>query len=143
MLCEPGKASGRILLPQAYFSRGNDSSGSRAVAWWSIQWVARTGACLQPASCCFSSKATDWLEILQSLLFSPCTELQHRGIVVVRNMMAADREVAIKLMESEMLEILSVATRAEDKPQVAQLAQECLAHAVSYGLIKPNAAAGE
>lgn len=100
-------------------------------------------ACLQPASCCFSSKATDWLEILQSLLFSPCTELQHRGMVVVRNMMAADREVAMKLMESEMLEILSVATRAEDKPQVAQLAQECLAHAVSYGLIKPNAAAGE
>uniref|UniRef100_A0A670YWR1 Protein unc-45 homolog B n=2 Tax=Pseudonaja textilis TaxID=8673 RepID=A0A670YWR1_PSETE len=90
-----------------------------------------------------SQVTTDWLEILQSLLLSPCTELQHRGVVVVRNMMAADREVATKLMESEMLEILSMATRAEDKPQVAQLAQECLAHAVSYGLIKPNAAAGE
>uniref|UniRef100_A0A8C6YE21 Protein unc-45 homolog B n=1 Tax=Naja naja TaxID=35670 RepID=A0A8C6YE21_NAJNA len=90
-----------------------------------------------------SQVTTDWLEILQSLLFSPCTELQHRGVVVVRNMMAADRELATKLMESEMLEILSMATRAEDKPQVARLAQECLAHAVSYGLIKPNAAAGE
>ncbi|ETE68417.1 Protein unc-45-like A, partial [Ophiophagus hannah] len=90
-----------------------------------------------------SQVTTDWLEILQSLLFSPCAELQHRGVVVVRNMMAADQEVATKLMESEMLEILSMATRAEDKPQVAQLAQECLAHAVSYGLIKPSAAAGE
>ncbi|XP_039217949.1 protein unc-45 homolog A [Crotalus tigris] len=99
---------------------------------------------LLPQICIRISQMTaDWLEILQSLLLSPCTELQHRGVVVVRNMMAADREVATKLMESEMLEILSVATRAEDKPQVAQVAQECLAQAVSYGLIKPNAAVRE
>ncbi|KAK9394130.1 protein unc-45A-like [Crotalus adamanteus] len=99
---------------------------------------------LLPQICVRISQMTaDWLEILQSLLLSPCTELQHRGVVVVRNMMAADREVATKLMESEMLEILSVATRAEDKPQVAQVAQECLAQAVSYGLIKPNAAVRE
>lgn len=98
-------------------------------------------ACHMPLGA--SPQTADWLEILQSLLLSPCTELQHRGVVVVRNMMAADREVATKLMESEMLEILSVATRAEDKPQVAQVAQECLAQAVSYGLIKPNAAVRE
>ncbi|KAM6426158.1 protein unc-45 homolog A [Liasis olivaceus] len=85
----------------------------------------------------------DWLEILQSLLLSPCTELQHRGVVVVRNMIAADQEVAARLMESEMLEILSVMSRVEDKPQVVQVAKDCLVQAVSYGLVKPNAAAGE
>ncbi|XP_063170159.1 protein unc-45 homolog A [Candoia aspera] len=85
----------------------------------------------------------DWLEILQSLLLAPCTELQHRGAVVARNMMSADRELAVKLMESEALEILSVVAGVEDKPQVARVAKECLAQAESYGLIKPSASARE
>uniref|UniRef100_A0A8C0GUH4 Unc-45 myosin chaperone A n=1 Tax=Chelonoidis abingdonii TaxID=106734 RepID=A0A8C0GUH4_CHEAB len=80
-----------------------------------------------------------WLEILQALLLSPNVELQHRGTVIVLNMMAADREIAAKLMESEMLEILSVLAKEErNKPRVAQAAKECLAQAVAYGLIKPN-----
>uniref|UniRef100_A0A8C9NLA4 Protein unc-45 homolog A n=1 Tax=Serinus canaria TaxID=9135 RepID=A0A8C9NLA4_SERCA len=79
-----------------------------------------------------------WLEILQALLLSPSVELQHRGAVVVMNMMAAAREVAEQLIASEMLEILSVLAKDKDKPRVAQAAQESLAHAVAYGLIKPN-----
>ncbi|NWX94176.1 UN45A protein, partial [Nothoprocta pentlandii] len=57
-----------------------------------------------------------WLEILQALLLSPSAELQHRGAVVVMNMMAAAREVAEQLMASEMLEILSVLAKEQDKP---------------------------
>lgn len=79
-----------------------------------------------------------WLEILQALLLSPSAELQHRGAVVVMNMMAAAREVAEQLIASEMLEILSVLAKDEDKPRVAQAAQESLARAVAYGLIEPN-----
>uniref|UniRef100_A0A8C3VC04 Unc-45 myosin chaperone A n=1 Tax=Catharus ustulatus TaxID=91951 RepID=A0A8C3VC04_CATUS len=79
-----------------------------------------------------------WLEILQALLLSPSAELQHRGAVVVMNMMAAAREVAEQLIASEMLEILSVLAKDKEKPRVAQAAQESLAHAVAYGLIKPN-----
>ncbi|XP_064525469.1 protein unc-45 homolog A isoform X1 [Pseudopipra pipra] len=79
-----------------------------------------------------------WLEILQALLLSPSAELQHRGAVVVMNMMAAAREVAEQLIASEMLEILSVLAKDKDKPRVAQAAQESLAQAVAYGLIKPN-----
>lgn len=79
-----------------------------------------------------------WLEILQALLLSPSTELQHRGAVVVMNMMAAEREVAEQLIASEMLEILSVLAKDKDKPRVAQAAKESLAQAVAYGLIKPN-----
>lgn len=79
-----------------------------------------------------------WLEILQALLLSPSTELQHRGAVVVMNMMAAERGVAEQLIASEMLEILSVLAKDRDKPRVAQAAQEALAQAVSYGLIKPG-----
>lgn len=79
-----------------------------------------------------------WLEILQALLLSPSAELQHRGAVVVMNMMAAAREVAEQLIASEMLEILSVLAKDEDKPRVAQAAQESLARAGAYGLIEPN-----
>ncbi|KFO73781.1 Protein unc-45 A, partial [Cuculus canorus] len=57
-----------------------------------------------------------WLEILQALLLSPSTELQHRGAVVVMNMMAAEREVAEQLIASEMLEILTVLAKDTDKP---------------------------
>ncbi|NXH28812.1 UN45A protein, partial [Myiagra hebetior] len=57
-----------------------------------------------------------WLEILQALLLSPSVELQHRGAVVVMNMMAAAREVAEQLIASEMLEILSVLAKDKDKP---------------------------
>ncbi|XP_072838271.2 protein unc-45 homolog A [Pogona vitticeps] len=85
-----------------------------------------------------------WLEILQALLLSPSPELQHRGVVVVRNMVAVDKELAAKLMESEMLEILSsVMAGVKDRPQVAQIAKECLAQAEAYNLIKPNSARGE
>ncbi|XP_066491777.1 protein unc-45 homolog A isoform X1 [Tiliqua scincoides] len=79
-----------------------------------------------------------WLEILQALLLSSSSELQHRGAVVVRNMVAADKEVAAKLMESETLEILAILASAEDKPSVRSVAKECLAQAVTYGLIKPR-----
>uniref|UniRef100_A0A669PKM0 Protein unc-45 homolog A n=1 Tax=Phasianus colchicus TaxID=9054 RepID=A0A669PKM0_PHACC len=79
-----------------------------------------------------------WLEILQALLLSPSAELQHRGAVVVMNMMAAAREVAEQLIASEMLEILSVLAKDKDKPRVAQAAQESLERAVAYGLIEPS-----
>ncbi|XP_078539390.1 protein unc-45 homolog A [Lissotriton helveticus] len=82
-----------------------------------------------------------WLEILQTLLLSENVELQHRGAVVVLNMMSADQEVAGKLMESEMLEILSVLAKEEEdkkKQPVSRAAKECLAKAVEYGLIQPN-----
>ena len=59
-------------------------------------------------------------------------------------MVAVDKELATKLMESEMLEILSsVMAGVKDRPQVAQIAKECLAQAEAYNLIKPNSARGE
>ncbi|KAM6119561.1 protein unc-45 homolog A [Pterocles gutturalis] len=94
---------------------------------------------LHPPICKRITQVTvHWLEILQALLLSPSAELQHRGAVVVMNMMAAEREVAEQLMASAMLEILSVLAKDKDKLRVAQAAKESLAQAVAYGLIKPN-----
>ncbi|XP_069622258.1 protein unc-45 homolog A isoform X1 [Ranitomeya imitator] len=97
---------------------------------------------LEPKICQRVTQVTDhWLEILQTLLLSENTELQHRGSVTVLNMMTADKALAEKLMESEMFEILTVLAKNEEdekKRPVARAAQESLNKAVEYGLIKPN-----
>ncbi|KAB0369195.1 hypothetical protein FD755_019200 [Muntiacus reevesi] len=80
---------------------------------------------------------THWLEILQALLLSPSQELQHRGAVVVLNMVEASKEIASTLMESEVLEILSVLAKDKESP-VTRAATACLGKAVEYGLIKPS-----
>lgn len=81
---------------------------------------------------------------MQSLLLSENLELQHRGAVIVLNMMTADKELAQKLMESETFEILTVIAKNEEdekKRAVAQIAQKSLTKAVEYELIKPNVSA--
>ncbi|KAM8974607.1 protein unc-45 homolog A [Pelodytes ibericus] len=85
-----------------------------------------------------------WLEILQALLLSENIELQHRGAVIVLNMIEAEKDLAEKLMESEMFEILTVLANNEEeekKRPTARVAKECLSKALEYGLIKPNVSA--
>lgn len=51
-----------------------------------------------------------------------------------------DMELAKKLIESELLEILSVIGKAEDNPKrqaAINAARECLVKALELGLIKP------
>lgn len=85
---------------------------------------------------CFP-QTTHWLEILQALLLSPSQELQHRGAVVALNMVEASKDIASTLMESEVLEILSVLAKGKEGP-VTRAAAACLAKAVEYRLIKPS-----
>lgn len=61
-------------------------------------------------------------------------------MVIVMNIMQADKSLAEKLMESEVLEILSVLAKAEDPKQasVCKAAQRCLDLAIEYGLIRSN-----
>uniref|UniRef100_A0A671U8F4 Unc-45 myosin chaperone B n=1 Tax=Sparus aurata TaxID=8175 RepID=A0A671U8F4_SPAAU len=84
---------------------------------------------------------TQWLEILQRLCLSTDPRIQHRGLVVVYNMLSSDdSELVKKLIESEMLEILSVIGKAEDNPKrqdPIDVARTCLVKAMELGLIKP------
>ncbi|KAM9393011.1 protein unc-45 homolog B [Pholidichthys leucotaenia] len=84
---------------------------------------------------------TQWLEILQRLCLHTNPMIQHRGLVIVYNMLNSDNsEVAQKLIESEMLEILSVVGKAEDNPkrqEAIDAARTCLVKAMDLGLIKP------
>ncbi|OBS60718.1 hypothetical protein A6R68_08184 [Neotoma lepida] len=93
---------------------------------------------MRPSLCArIPQVTTHWLEILQALLLSPNQELQHRGTVVVLNMVEASKEIASTLMESEVLEILSVLAKGEESP-VTRAAAACLGKAVEYRLIQPS-----
>ncbi|XP_072795018.1 protein unc-45 homolog B [Vicugna pacos] len=83
---------------------------------------------------------TQWLEILQRLCLHDCTSVQHRGLVIAYNLLAADAELAKKLVESELLEILTVVGKQEPdekRAAVVQTARECLIKCMEYGFIKP------
>ncbi|XP_067393886.1 protein unc-45 homolog B isoform X2 [Emydura macquarii macquarii] len=83
---------------------------------------------------------TQWLEILQRLCLHDKLEVQHRGLVVAYNLINADQELAKKLVESELLEILTVVGKQADdakKQHVINVARECLVKCMDYGLIKP------
>ena len=65
-------------------------------------------------------------------------DIQHRGAYIVMNMIDADKELASRIIESDMLEVLMALSRLEG-PEFAgtqKFAIEALAKAVEYGLIK-------
>ncbi|XP_007517005.1 protein unc-45 homolog B [Erinaceus europaeus] len=83
---------------------------------------------------------TQWLEILQRLCLHDRLSVQHRGLVIAYNLLAADAELAKKLVESELLEILTVVGKQEPdekRATVVQAARECLIKCMDYGFIKP------
>uniref|UniRef100_A0A3P9DKV9 Unc-45 myosin chaperone B n=1 Tax=Maylandia zebra TaxID=106582 RepID=A0A3P9DKV9_9CICH len=54
-------------------------------------------------------QTSQWLEILQRLCLHSNVQVQHRGLVIVYNVLNSDNsDLAKKLIESELLEILSV-----------------------------------
>ncbi|XP_028615219.1 protein unc-45 homolog B isoform X2 [Grammomys surdaster] len=83
---------------------------------------------------------TQWLEILQRLCLHDQLSVQHRGLVIAYNLLSADAELARKLVESELLEILTVVGKQEPdekRAAVVQTARECLIKCMDYGFIKP------
>lgn len=92
---------------------------------------------LPPAS---TLQTTQWLEILQRLCLHDQLSVQHRGLVIAYNLLSADAELARKLVESELLEILTVVGKQEPddkRAAVVQTARECLIKCMDYGFIKP------
>lgn len=71
-------------------------------------------------------------------MLSDIPDLRHRGVVIVQNMMQAEKSLAETLIESEALEILSVLAKGGEGAieAVSRVAQNCLDKAVEYGIIK-------
>lgn len=99
----------------------------------------------QPELCArIPGTTSHWLEIIQALLLSDNKDLRHRGVVVVMNLMQAERSLAETLMESEVLEILSVLAKggAPEQEAISRAAKQCLDKAIEYGIIKSKEGEG-
>ncbi|XP_063312694.1 protein unc-45 homolog B [Pelobates fuscus] len=83
---------------------------------------------------------SQWMEILQRLCLNEDLHVQHRGVVIANNLISADKELAKKMVESEMLEILTVIGKQEEDPRklhIIAVARDALVKCLDYGLIKP------
>ncbi|CAK9831347.1 Protein unc-45 homolog B [Anthophora retusa] len=87
----------------------------------------------------FDSK--DWLESLHFLLANPNSDLQHRGIIIVLNMIKSTKEVAAKLIETDVMEILMALTKSDtvQNEKIKKLAATALEAAAEWKLIRKNA----
>lgn len=88
-----------------------------------------------PKCCKKVFQAKDWLEIFQNLLSNPKPSIRHRGLVFVNNVIKAERELAEKLIETNVMEILMALTKLEDE-KIAKLADEALKAAEEWRIIK-------
>ncbi|KYM75847.1 Protein unc-45 like protein A [Atta colombica] len=86
----------------------------------------------------FDSK--DWLESLRFLLANPNSDVQHRGIVIVLNMIRSTKDVAAKLIETDIMELLMALSKNDtmQNEKIRELASTALEAAAEWKLIKKN-----
>ncbi|XP_067091141.1 protein unc-45 homolog A [Osmerus mordax] len=128
-------AEGNDRLKMLVLYSGEDDERLRRAASGTLAMLTSE----QPELCArIPGTTTHWLEIIQALLLSDNKDLRHRGTVVVMNLMQAQRSLAESLMESEVLEILSVLAKggAAEHESISRAAQQCLDKAIEYGIIK-------
>lgn len=86
--------------------------------------------------CCIKLfSASNWLEIFQYLLSNPNSGIQHRGLVIVMNIMKHDVKSAEKLIASNIMDVLMALTKLNDE-KIKELAEEALQMAENLKLIK-------
>ncbi|PFX12542.1 Protein unc-45-like A [Stylophora pistillata] len=85
-------------------------------------------------------KVASYMDIQKQLLVSEKNELRHRGAHIAANMIAANKDIAAKVIESEILEILMVFSKDSnpDMSMVRACAERALMTAVELNLIKEN-----
>jgi len=80
-----------------------------------------------------------WFQILLMLSSSKDKELQHRGVLIVRNIMNADKESAEKIVETPIFQVMMAIVRPEVddiSDKVKGMAQEVIDRAKEYNLTK-------
>lgn len=89
-------------------------------------------------SCAKIFDSTEWLESLRFLLANPNPDLQHRGVVIVSNMIKSTKDVAARLINTDVMEILMALTKSDtvEKKQVKEIASNALEAAAEWKLIR-------
>uniref|UniRef100_A0A182WVC9 UNC-45/Cro1/She4 central domain-containing protein n=1 Tax=Anopheles quadriannulatus TaxID=34691 RepID=A0A182WVC9_ANOQN len=82
-----------------------------------------------------------WLDVFHTLVANPSAGVQHRGTVIIRNIIKTNKQLASKLFDTDLLQMLYGVTQLNDekRAKAIECAQECLKLAEEYRLIQENA----
>jgi protein unc-45 len=85
-----------------------------------------------------------WLDVLHTLVANPSADVQHRGIVVIHNMIKQSKVVAEKVFETDILELLMGLTQLNDEKRAKAIeeAKKCLKTAEEMKLIQAKSENG-
>jgi tetratricopeptide (TPR) repeat protein len=83
-------------------------------------------------------KVNSWLDNLHRILAHPNLEIQHRAVVIVHNIISCSKELAEKIMETDIMEILMAYTliKEDNRKKINSIADECLQLAKKWNIIK-------
>ncbi|EDW34610.1 GL21482 [Drosophila persimilis] len=81
---------------------------------------------------------SSWLDVLHTLIANPSPAVQHRGIVIILNMINSGEETAKKLFQTDIMELLSGLGQLPDesRAKAREVAIQCLAAAERYRIIE-------
>ena len=90
------------------------------------------------AACYKVFDTQNWLEGLKFLLANPNEDLQHRGVVIVHNLMNATKETATRVIQTDIMEVLMALTKSEliKNEKIKKLAAEALEAAAKWKLVE-------
>lgn len=79
-----------------------------------------------------------WLEIFHTLIANPSPQVQHRGLVIVINVIRASSELAEKLLSTDVIDLLNGLAQLPDesRAKAREVAAECLKEAEKLNLVK-------
>ncbi|XP_066268624.1 protein unc-45 homolog B-like [Branchiostoma lanceolatum] len=89
------------------------------------------------------NEVKSWVDILCEVGASPLPDIQHRMMVVITNMMMASKELATKIVETKILDVVMAVriSLRDDADPTRQKVRKCvdaaLKSATDFGLIKP------
>ncbi|KAI5722706.1 hypothetical protein M8J76_012346 [Diaphorina citri] len=80
----------------------------------------------------------NWVDIFKQILAHPDVGVQHRALVIVGNILSAGKELAERVLSTELMEILMALTllEGEERGEVRKLALQALAKGEEYGIIR-------
>ena len=103
--------------------------------------AASGGLCLlsqDPKICEQIMAVKSVMDILKELVTSASEELQFRGVYIVANLVESSKETAVKIMESELLEVCMAYSQGDFPARVKDSARRALSKAIEFGVIQPN-----
>ncbi|ETN60615.1 translocase of outer membrane 34 [Anopheles darlingi] len=84
---------------------------------------------------------SSWLDVFHTLVANPSPEVQHRGMVIIKNVIKTSQKLATKLLDTDILQMMYGVTQLNDerRAKAIECAHECLKLAEKSRLIREDA----